>query len=77
MNNALKRAFIELTELAVKIEGSKRNEYNEFTGQNQQQVDRNALLNWKVRAKNLLVRHCERIRSISTRSLTSNEDLLH
>ena len=58
MDNAFKRAFAELTEQAATIEASKRNEYNSFIGSNQLQVDCNALLNWKTRAKSLLVKAC-------------------
>jgi hypothetical protein len=58
MDNILKRRFQELTDQAHKLEAAKRLVYNQFAGESQQQIDSNALLNWKTKARSLLVRAC-------------------
>jgi hypothetical protein len=58
MDNLLKRRFEELTDQASKLEASKRIEYDDFTNQNEERIDSNALLNWKAKAKNLLASAC-------------------
>jgi len=58
MENLLKRRFQELTDQAQKLEASKRMEYSEFSNSNVERIDSNELLNWKVKAKALLVSAC-------------------
>jgi hypothetical protein len=58
MENLLKRRFEELTDQAQKLEASKKMEWNDFSNQNVEQIDSNALLNWKVKAKSLIVSAC-------------------
>jgi hypothetical protein len=58
MENRLKKAFCELTEQAETLAGTKRLEHNQYLNRSRPVVDNNSLLNWKVRAKNLLVRAC-------------------
>ena len=58
MNSRHKRRFQELTDQARKLEASKRIEYDQFLNQNEERIDSNALLNWKVKAKALLVSAC-------------------
>ncbi|MGD0096321.1 MAG: DUF4145 domain-containing protein [Terracidiphilus sp.] len=58
MENLLQRRFQELTDQARKLEASKRMEYDHFSNQNEERIDSNVLLNWKVKAKALLVSAC-------------------
>ena len=58
MENLLKRRFQELTDQARKLEASKRMEYDHFLSRSAEQIDSNPLLNWKAKAKNLLVSAC-------------------
>jgi hypothetical protein len=58
MENLLKRRFEELTDQARKLEASKHLEYNFYTNTSEERIDSNALLNWKVKAKALLVSAC-------------------
>lgn len=54
----LKRRFHELTEQAQKLEASKRLEYDQFDNRQVERIDSNALLNWKTKAKALLINVC-------------------
>lgn len=58
MDNLLKRRFEELTEQAQSLEDSKRVEYDSYSSTNKTRIDVNQFLNWKVKAKSLLVRAC-------------------
>jgi len=58
MENQLKRRFKELAEQAERLEASKRMEYDKYLSRNEERIDSNALLNWKVKAKALLVNAC-------------------
>lgn len=58
MENVLKRRFQELTAQAKMLEASKHLEYDSGLGKHVEHIDSNALLNWKVRAKSLLVSAC-------------------
>jgi hypothetical protein len=58
MENVLKRRFQELSTEAKMLEASRRMQYRASTGTNEEYVDSNALLNWKVKAKSLLVSAC-------------------
>lgn len=54
-SNLLKRRFEELTDQAKKLEATKRTEYDSFDNKQVERIDSNALLNWKTKAKSLLV----------------------
>ncbi len=57
-DNLLKRRFQELTDQAQKLEASKRIEYDSYDHRNVERIDSNALLNWKTKAKSLLIKVC-------------------
>jgi hypothetical protein len=54
----LKQRFEELANEAKAIEASKRSNYDPYEHRNVERIDSNALLNWTVKAKNLLIRTC-------------------
>jgi hypothetical protein len=56
--NLLKRRFEELTDQAKKLEASKRMEFDSYTNTREERIDSNAVLNWKTKAKSLLVNVC-------------------
>ena len=58
MENLFKRRFQELADQALKLEASKHMEYDPLYNRNEERIDSNALLNWKVKAKALLVSAC-------------------
>jgi hypothetical protein len=58
MENVLKRRFQELSAQAKALEATKRRERDLFTNGSVERIDSNALLNWKVKAKALLVNAC-------------------
>jgi hypothetical protein len=58
MDNLLRRRFDELSEQAEKLETSKKREFDEYTNQNRDKINSNALLNWKVKAESLIDKVC-------------------
>jgi hypothetical protein len=58
MKNLLNQRFQDLSDQAKKLEASKRIEHDEYDRTRVERVDSNALLNWKVKAKSLLVNAC-------------------
>jgi hypothetical protein len=58
MENILKRRFQELMDQAEKVEASKHTVYDAYTSSNKITIDSNVNLNWKVKAKALLVSAC-------------------
>ncbi len=53
-----KKRFSELCDQLNAVEATKRNEYDKYSNSNLIRVDNNQLLNWKVKAKNLLQAAC-------------------
>jgi hypothetical protein len=81
MENLLKRRFQELTKQAEKIEASKRMERDAYDNSLNERIDSNVLLNWKVKAKALLVsacgsdsQHFKQFEKSETTSMFSNLD---
>jgi hypothetical protein len=58
MENLLKRRFQELSDQAEKVEASKHMVHDHFSNTNRESIDSNVNLNWKVKAKALLVSAC-------------------
>jgi hypothetical protein len=58
MENLLKKRFHELSVEATLLEASKRLEYDEFADKQVERINPDAFLNWKVKAKSLLVSAC-------------------
>ncbi len=58
MDDVLGRRFAELQDQAVKLEATKKNEYYEFLNEHRLNIDGNAVLSWKVKAKSLIERTC-------------------
>lgn len=58
MANLLSKRFKELIEQATVLESKKMREHDPFTNMSTDQVDRNELLNWKTKAKHLIVAAC-------------------
>lgn len=57
MNPKLSKRFFELEEQMLKVESTKHDTPSEFFGRNEY-VDDEAFLEWKVKAKNLLIKVC-------------------
>jgi hypothetical protein len=77
MSNVFARRFEELSKQAVDIEASKKPDANSGSGRNE--VEGNAVLNWMVKAKNLLIQVCgadshqlKELEEASTSSMYSN-----
>jgi hypothetical protein len=58
MENLLKRRFQELSDQAEKVEAGKHMVHDPFGNTNKVSIDSNVNLNWKVKAKALLVSAC-------------------
>jgi hypothetical protein len=58
MTNLFSKRFSELQAEAEQLESRKKNEYNDLLHRSIPQIDDNALLQWKVKAKSLLARAC-------------------
>jgi hypothetical protein len=58
MDNLLKRRFQELSAEGKKLEASKHMQYSALTKSNKENIDSNAVLHWKTKAKALLVSAC-------------------
>ncbi len=58
MLNKLSQRFGELLAEAGQIEAKKTKWYDDYAGSNKEQVDKNALLAWKTKARHLLVVAC-------------------
>lgn len=56
--NLLKQRFQDLIEQARKIEANTRVVHDSYSGSPKEQIDYDALLNWKVKAKALIVNVC-------------------
>lgn len=57
MTEVLRKRFAELAEQIAAVEATRRAKYSEFTG-NYEEVDEHLLLNWCVKAKNLISNAC-------------------
>src|ERR1700733_14109265 len=58
MKNLLNQRFQDLSDQAKKLEASKRIEFDEYDHTSAERINSDALLNWKVKAKSLLVSAC-------------------
>jgi Domain of unknown function (DUF4145) len=58
MTDLYKQRFSEINEQMDLLLASQKSVFNDFTGRNQNNIDGTALLEWKVKAKNLLNKAC-------------------
>lgn len=58
MTDLYKQRFLEVHEQMAALLASKKNTYSEFLGRSQLDIESTALLEWKIKAKNLLNKAC-------------------
>lgn len=58
MNDLYKQRFSEVHAQMESLLATQKNVYNEFLGRNQIEIEGTALLEWKIKAKNLLNKAC-------------------
>ncbi|MDR7121676.1 hypothetical protein [Rheinheimera soli] len=74
MADIYKRRFLEIHQQMELILSSKKSTYSEFLGKNQIEIEPNALLEWKVKARSLLTKACGQD-SEHVKEFLKNEDV--